>query len=453
MTSKVTLTITEGNLKGKEFTFDTRTTCIIGRAKDCYPKIPDDDNHRTISRYHCLLDINPPDIRIRDFGSKNGTFVNTENIGQREAHQTPEDAAHIQFPEYDLQGGDEFTLSDTSFRVAVAIDPENAKIAQQQTPPTIPSNQENLWEMLKAFLFKAVGGKNNIGVLGDYVLLKELGRGGFSLVYLAQHQQTKEQVALKVMLPKVAANQRAVNWFLREVENMKVLKHPNVVGLKEFGYADETFFFTMEYCEGGSVVDLMAKRGVSTLPIGEAVAIILQVLDGLTYTHNAEIPNVRLADGSFAKGRGLIHRDLKPGNIFLANVGGKQVAKIGDYGLAKAFDQAGLSGQTMTGSQVGTPCFMPRQQVLDYKYAKPEVDVWATAACLYVMLTGFSPRNFVGVDPFCAILNNDAVPIRDRTSSIPQPLATVIDRALIDNPDIYYQSAAEFKQALLSTIP
>ncbi|WP_341735390.1 protein kinase [Microcoleus sp. CAWBG640] len=405
-----------------------------------------------MSRYHCLLDINPPDIRIRDFGSKNGTFVNGKKIGQREAHQSPEEAAQIQFPEYDLGEGDEFTLSDTSFRVAVALDPENAKTAQQQSPPTIPSNQENLWEMLKAFLLKAVGGQNNIGVLGDYVLLKELGRGGFSLVYLARHQQTNEEVALKVMLPKVAANQRAVNWFMREIENTKSLKHPHVVGLKESGYADDTFFFTMEYCEGGSVVDLMVKRGVSTLPIAESVAIIVQVLDGLTYTHNAEIPNVRLADGSFAKGRGLIHRDLKPGNIFLANIGGKQVAKIGDYGLAKAFDQAGLSGQTMTGSQVGTPYFMPRQQVLDYKYAQPEVDVWAAAACLYVMLTGYSPRNFVGLDPFRAVLDNDAVPIRDRTSSIPQPLATVIDRALIDNPEIYYKSAADFKQALLNTI-
>ena len=454
MSSKVTLTITAGNLKGKEFTFDTCTTCIIGRAKDCYPNIPDDEKHRTISRYHCLLDINPPDIRVRDFGSKNGTFVNSKKIGQREAHQTPEDAAQIQFPEYDLQGGDEFTLSDTSFRVAVAIDPEIAKTAQQQSPPVIPLNQENLWEMLKAFLFKAVEGKNNIGVLGDYVLLKELGKGGFSLVYLARHKLTNEQVALKVMLPKVAANQRAVNWFLREVDNTKCLKHPNVVGFKELGYADDTFFFTMEFCEGGSVVDLMAKRGVNTLPIAESVAIIIQVLDGLTYTHNAEIPNVRLADGSFAKGRGLIHRDLKPGNIFLANIGRKQVAKIGDYGLAKAFNQAGLAGLsslTLSGNAVGTPYFMPRQQVLDYKYAQPEVDVWAVAACLYVMITGYSPRNFVGLDPFRAVLDNDVVPIRDRTSSIPQPLATVIDRALIDNPEIYYKSAADFKQALLNT--
>lgn len=104
MSSKVTLTITAGNLKDQEFIFDTRTTCIIGRAKDCYPNIPDDEKHRTISRYHCLLDINPPDIRVRDFGSKNGTFVNSKKIGQREAHQSLEEAAQIQFPEYDLQG-------------------------------------------------------------------------------------------------------------------------------------------------------------------------------------------------------------------------------------------------------------------------------------------------------------------------------------------------------------
>jgi serine/threonine protein kinase len=165
-----------------------------------------------------------------------------------------------------------------------------------------------------------------------------------------------------------------------------------------------------------------------------------------------EIPNVKLADGSFGKGQGLIHRDLKPGNIFLANVGGKQVAKVGDYGLAKAFDLAGLSGQTLTGSAVGTLGFMSRQQVIDFKYAKPEVDVWAAAACLYAMLTGCLPRNLQGQDPFVAVLQCDAVPICDRTSAIPKPLAKVIDLALIDNPDIYYKSATDFKQALLNSM-
>jgi serine/threonine protein kinase len=90
--------------------------------------------------------------------------------------------------------------------------------------------------------------------------------------------------------------------------------------------------------------------------------------------------------------------------------------------------------------------------VLDYKYAKPEVDVWAAAACLYVMITGEVARNLQGQDPFLAVLQNDAVPVGDRTSAIPQPLAKFIELALIDNPDIYYKSAAEFKQALFNSI-
>ena len=131
-----------------------------------------------------------------------------------------------------MKGGDEFTISDTSFRVGIALDPEIVKTAEHQTPPVIPSNQANLWEILQAFLLKAVANESHIGVLGDYLLLKELGRGGFSLVYLARDKQTNEEVALKVMLPKVAANQRDVNWFMREVENMKLLKHRNLLGLK-----------------------------------------------------------------------------------------------------------------------------------------------------------------------------------------------------------------------------
>jgi serine/threonine protein kinase len=133
----------------------------------------------------------------------------------------------------------------------------------------------------------------------------------------------------------------------------------------------------------------------------------------------------------------------------LSNIDGKIIAKVGDYGLAKAFDLAGLSGQTLTGTQAGTPAFMPRQQLLDFKYARPEVDVWAAAACLYNMLTGSFPRDFTG-DPFLAILQNNPVPIRQRDVNIPQALAEVIDLALVEKPEIYFKTAAEFKQALLN---
>ena len=72
MPAKVTLTVTKGRLLGQSFEFDSRTTCLMGRASDCHPQLPDDEDHNTISRYHCLLDINPPAARIRDFGSLNG---------------------------------------------------------------------------------------------------------------------------------------------------------------------------------------------------------------------------------------------------------------------------------------------------------------------------------------------------------------------------------------------
>ena len=196
----------------------------------------------------------------------------------------------------------------------------------------------------------------------------------------------------------------------------------------------------------------MAHRG-GKLSIDEARPIILQALDGLHYAHHAEVPQVKLKDGSFGRGHGLVHRDLKPQNIFLSTAGGARVAKIGDYGLAKAFDMAGLSGHTYTGEVAGTPQFMPRQQVLRFKDLRPEADVWAMAAALYNMLTRCSPRDFPeGRDPWQCILETPVVPIRQRNPAIPSKLAKVIDHALAEEPNIGFRSAAEFKQALIEVM-
>ncbi|MCV3215143.1 serine/threonine-protein kinase [Plectonema radiosum NIES-515] len=444
MLPKITLIITKGSLKDQEFIFDCRTTCILGRSPDCNPKLPDDEAHRIISRYHCLLDINPPNIRVRDFGSRNGTFVNGTKIGQREPEQTPEEGAQLTFPEYDLKTNDEIQLGDTVFRVSIE--------GTNQIPPTEPSFDIDMGKMepdeqVQQLIQQANSCNPDLSIQG-YSILRKLGKGGCGEVYLARHNETGEEVALKVMLPAVASEPEMVERFLREIDNTQALKHPNIIKLRNSGYYSGTFFFTMEYCNGGNVFDLMQRRG-GRLSVDEAMSIIMQVLDGLEYAHQAEIPYVKLADGSFDKGRGLVHRDLKPSNIFIANTNGNFTIKIADYGLAKAFDQAGLSGQTMSGTKAGTPVFMPRQQVINFKYAKPEVDIWATVACLYYMLTGAYPRNFVG-DPFLAVLQTNAVPIRERDGSIPKKLAELIDQALVDKPEICFKNAASFKQALLS---
>jgi pSer/pThr/pTyr-binding forkhead associated (FHA) protein len=434
MSAEVTLIITNGLHKGKQFTFDSRTTCIIGRNDECNIVVPDIEEYSRVSRYHCLLDINPPNIRIRDFGSKNGTYINGRLIGKREEHQSAEEGIKLKFPEYDLENNDTFQLTESGLAFKVNVVGEN-KVSY--TPP----QQEEFEQKVRNVFGKSNVGGSNLHPIQRYTILEKLGEGGNGAVFLARYDMTgsAKVVALKVMLPQVAAIPQMVNLFLREVENAKQLRHPNLVQLEDYCFVDGLFFFTMEYCQGGSVQDAMRRYG-GKLPIEIAIPVTLQVLDGLHYAHTE---------------RGIVHRDIKPENIFIDFTEKEDViVKLGDYGLAKSFDMAGFSGQTMTGKDaaMGTPVFMPRQQLLNFKYSKPDVDVWAVAASLYNMLTGEYPRDFVDADPFVAILQHQPIPIRRRDASIPKPLAELIDLALIDDPELYFKSAKQFKQALLSIL-
>ncbi|MDJ0556676.1 MAG: protein kinase [Microcoleaceae cyanobacterium MO_207.B10] len=463
MSAQVILTITQGSLKGQQFIFEERTTCVIGRSHDCYPQLPNDQAHRTISRYHCLLDINPPDIRVRDFGSKNGTYINGNKIGQRPANQTPMQAAHLTFPEHDLSEDDEIQIGPTVLKVSIlggregdrsdflvdsAIENEDETVAESRVSQGNTAPKFNQQEVVKNLLQIAHQGEPNLKNLQEYTIIKQLSAGEYSQDYLTLDERSGELLLLKIMLSQVSVSQRAKGMFLQEVANTKALDHPHLVKLRDYGYFNGTFFLTFEYCQGGSVVDLMKQKG-GKLSVDRAVKIILQALDGLEYAHNATIPYLKKSDSNFGQGKGLVHRDLKPNNIMLAKVEGDSVAKIADYGIAKAFDLAGLSGQTMSGLTAGLPVFVPRQQVISFNYAKPEMDVWAMGAILYNMLTGTYPRQFVDRDPFLVVLQTNAVPIRERDASIPKKLAEIIDLALTDTPEIYFKTAGKFKQALL----
>lgn len=506
MSAQVSLTVLKGKDPGTIYNFDERTTRLIGRGQDCNPRLPDDKAHETISRNHCLLDINPPDIRIRDFGSLNGTFVNGKKIGQRNRKDSPDKIKKTDFPEYDLKDGDEIKLGGTLYKVGIhvsgvcrdclaEIPPEElaeshvtGKVYRCETcrnkasgegagPEPVVKREPKLCancskdvsreigeyrqgdficseckakpdELVKLLLDKANKGDKRLVALHGYSLISPLGQGATSAVYLAEHNDSGKKAALKMLLPEVAVNDRARQMFLREVEITKALEHPNVVQMIGSGDYSGIFFFTLEYCDIGSL-DVIRKKAGGKLPLKQALTIIMQALTGLEYIHTAEIDNVKLSDGRTGKSRGLVHRDLKPANIFLTNVDGKKRAKIADVGVGKAFDTAGLSGHTRTGSVGGTPVYMPRQQVINFKYAKPDVDVWAMAATLYNLVTGAFPRDFKkGEDPWRVVLQSPPVPIRNRDKAIPAKIAEVIDMALIDQPTITFKSAIEFKRAL-----
>jgi serine/threonine-protein kinase len=500
--ARVTIQLTAGHGAGDEIVCTEPAVLLFGRAQDCRPRYPH-DGHRTVSRHHCLVEINPPDVRLRDLGSLHGTYVNGTKLGGRPEGTEPD--AKYASPELDLADGTEVRLTDkglVAFRVRIHVPARcaacEAVIAEEQKAAclqeaggylcpncrfqargdAVPAAKTCAWchrevtaerganrpglfvcgecrDNLKGIMQDLAGqahaGDANLRAIRGYTLLEELGHGGMGAVYLARHEGTGQPAAIKLMLPKVAADDRAVEMFQREIRNTMALRHRHVVRLLDHGYARGAFFMVLEYCDGGSVDQLMAQRG-GVLPVDEAVEIVLQALEGLEYAHQAPIPFVKRKDG-YGPGKGLVHRDLKPANLFLTGWGSSRLVKLGDYGLAKAFDETGLSGGTRTGETAGTWQFMCRQQVAAYKDAPPEVDVWALAASLYHMLTGHVPRDFPeDRDPWLVVLERDPVPIRQRNPRLPPRLAEVIDGALVEEPDIRFKSAAEFKRALESSL-
>jgi serine/threonine protein kinase len=149
---------------------------------------------------------------------------------------------------------------------------------------------------------------------------------------------------------------------------------------------------------------------------------------------------------------GLVHGDIKPGNILLGRRGGTLTAKLGDFGLLRAFDRAGLSEKTFNKRDAAMLGFLPRQQLIDFNYAKPDADIWSVAATLYAMLAGKYPRRFGKKDPLLVVLRSDAIPIRQREPSLPKSLAEAIDLALQDQPTIHFKTAMEFRQALEAAV-
>lgn len=445
--SSVLFSATAGPMKGREFAFDEHDTFLFGRLEECHCRLPDDP---LVSRRHFMVEVTPPDARIRDFGSLNGTHVNEKKIGSREKGETPEQGQKRKYPEVDLKDGDTIRAGDTAFSVKIeggkaegpvlcaqcgkdvgsemGARPEGSYICQacRQSMELDPV------QILRDMLAKEAGKpaqKEGMPVIAGYLVKHKIGVGGYGAVYLAENEADARRVAIKVMLARVAVDDNARTKFSREIELLTGLKHENVVAVYDSGSAGSAFYFVMEHCPGGSVADYMEAQGGKLSP-GVALPIMRQALQGLAFVHQKSV----------------VHRDLKPHNILLAGSPAAPIAKIADLGLAKNFERAGLSGHTMTGAYAGTPIYMPKEQLTGYKYVKPASDVWSLGATFYNMLTGLSPRDFPrGCDPLDIILKGEIIPIRHRDPSIPAGLAAILDKAVQANPKDRYADAGEMR--------
>jgi serine/threonine protein kinase/WD40 repeat protein len=254
---------------------------------------------------------------------------------------------------------------------------------------------------------------------GDYELLEEIARGGMGVVYKARQLSLNRTVALKMILAGQLAGEADVKRFYREAEAAANLDHPGIVPIFEIGQHDGQHYFSMGFVEGTS---LSTKLAVGPLPPRDAAALLKQIAEAVQYAHE----------------HGVIHRDLKPGNVLLDKQGRPRVT---DFGLAKRVQSA--SDLTGTGQILGTPSYMPPEQAAGrLDEVRETADVYALGAILYAMLTGRPPFQADNpIDTVMQVLQREPVAPRQLNPKVPIDLETICLKCLEKTTRRRYDSA------------
>jgi WD40 repeat protein len=299
---------------------------------------------------------------------------------------------------------------DTVLDAAQSADGETEEASPDASPP--------------GFLLPAEG-PDELGRLGHYRVLRLLGRGGMGLVYLADDTRLERPVALKVMRPELAADSACRERFLREGRAAARVRGDHVVKIYHVGQEGDHPYLVMELLAGRSLADVLEVT--DRLSLGEALRIARETAEGLAAAHAS----------------GLIHRDVKPGNVWLEEPGGR--VKLLDFGLARA-----PTGPSMTQRNVvlGTPAYMAPEQALGQRLDE-RCDLFSLGAILFQMLTGRRP--FAG-DDLLAVLANLArgtdPPSARLGPDVPGSVGTLLDRLLAPKPEDRPGSAARVAHAL-----
>ncbi len=268
-------------------------------------------------------------------------------------------------------------------------------------------------------------------VAGKYRLDRILAQGGMGTVFGGQHEWTHRPVAVKLLNYEHARNPEIVKRFLQEARAAATLTHSNVVDVLDMGEdQDGTVYMVLELLEGRTLRAHLREAG--RLELGELVEILGPVMDALAAAHR----------------RGVVHRDLKPDNVFLTyDEDGRVIPKLLDFGIAKVRD--GDSTATGTGVMIGTPQYMAPEQVRGDRDVGAPADVWSMGVLLYVALSGRMPFSGDAAATILAkVLTERPPPLRVVAPHVPPEVAGVVDRALSAAPEARFADMAEMAAAL-----
>jgi serine/threonine-protein kinase len=269
-----------------------------------------------------------------------------------------------------------------------------------------------------------------------YAIEALLGSGGFGAVYRARHVHTDARVALKLLKRSLGADAKMIDRFLREAKAAASIGSEHIVRVHDAGVSPEgQAFLAMELLEGLDLKELSQRE---PLPTVRLVLLLLQVLDALAEAH----------------ARGIVHRDMKPANVFVTRRRDERgterdFVKLLDFGISKMHGDGTGSGLTMSGVAMGTPTYMAPEQFFDARAVDGRADVYSVAAMAYELFSGRLPLE---ADNYAALVlkvkNELPPPLLTVAPSLPPPLAQVITVGLAKEPSHRWQSAAEFAQAL-----
>ncbi|HEX5963302.1 MAG TPA: protein kinase, partial [Gemmatimonadales bacterium] len=263
---------------------------------------------------------------------------------------------------------------------------------------------------------------------GRYTLERELGRGGMATVYLAHDSKHHRQVAVKILRPEFAAY-LGPQRFLREIQIAARLTHPHILPLHDSGEAGDLLYYVMPFVEGESLRDRLRREG--RLPAEEARRIAREVADALAYAHT----------------QGVVHRDIKPGNILIES----GHAVVADFGIARALTEAGAEELTTSGLAIGTPMYMSPEQIAGGAI-DGRSDVYSLGCVLHEMVLGEPPFKGPSAAAVAAkqLYETPFLP-PSATATVPADIRAAIEKALAKSPDDRFKDAAGFADALANS--